>query len=326
MVSALVRHIGMREGDVGSPVASPLARVVYIVGAGRSGSTILNAVLGMHPDIVATGELRYFASPQEGAPRKCACGALASDCPFWHRVLDLWTERAGPQAVAEWFERRPVYERMRGLPILALDVAFRQSRWRSYATATRGLVESVREAAGARVVADSSKSPVRAFILMNTGGIEVMFLHLVRDPRGVVWSRLKALGRHRDAQRPDTKVVWLVVHSTLDWILVNLVSGVVLFAAKGGRRIRYEDMVVHSRETLTAIEDLVGVDLSAAERAVLEGKAIDYQHIVGGNPRRLAGAAPVVFDQEWLTASPGWLQRLVWAVAGPLARRYGYRA
>jgi hypothetical protein len=40
-------------------------KVVYIAGAGRSGSTILNADLGMHEEIVAVGELRYLASLED---------------------------------------------------------------------------------------------------------------------------------------------------------------------------------------------------------------------------------------------------------------------
>jgi hypothetical protein len=316
----------VRERDDGGRLAEFLpARVVYIVGAGRSGSTILNAILGEHPDIVATGELRYLATPQDGGPRRCACGALAAECPYWQHVVSLWTARVGPAAIAEWIERRGVYERMRGLPFLAFDAAFRTSRWRSYKTATRALIDSVREAAGAKVVADSSKSPMRAHVLLRIPGLEMMFLHLVRDPRGVVWSRLKALGRQREAQRPGGRVLWQVVHSTLDWILVNLLSSEVLLLADHGGRFRYEDMAIRPHETLAAIEELLGVDLAAARQAIVEQEAIQYRHIVGGNPRRLEGPAPIVFDQDWRISSPAWVQNLVWRIAAPLARRYGYR-
>jgi hypothetical protein len=187
------------------------------------------------------------------------------------------------------------------------------------------LIESTCEAAGAKVLADSSKSPMRAYVLLRTSGLEMMFLHLVRDPRGVVWSRLKALGRHREAQRPGGRILWVVLHSSLDWILVNLLAGAVLLVARGGRRVRYEDVVITPRETLAAIGNLVGVDLSAPVQAIVGGAAIDYQHIVAGNPRRLEGAASIAFDHDWRISSPAWVQNLVWRIAAPMARRYGYR-
>lgn len=325
MAALSVQDRGTEQNDGGPSSTSRPVRVVYVVGAARSGSTILNAVLGMHPDIVATGELRYLATLQEGAPRRCACGALVTDCLFWQRVYSLWTAQVGAEAVAEWTERQAVYERMRGLPLLAGDAVLRPSRWRSHRMSTHALIDSVRQAAGAKVVADSSKSPMRAYLLLRTDGLEMRFLHLVRDPRGVVWSRLKARGRQRDARQPGIRVFWLVVHSTLDWILVNLLAGGVLFRAGDGRRVCYEDLANRPRETLTAIETLVGLDLSASAQAIAEGKPIDYQHIVGGNPRRLTGAAPIVFDRDWSMSSPAWVQRLVWRLAAPLARHYGYR-
>jgi hypothetical protein len=187
------------------------------------------------------------------------------------------------------------------------------------------LVVSVRDASGTKVVADSSKSPMRAYLLTKIEGIEMVLLHLVRDPRGVVWSRLKALGRQRDAQRPNGPVGWLVVRSTLDWILVNLLAAALLRSTGHGRRLRYEDLAVNPQRTLEAVETLVGLDPSPSGRAIAAGQPVDYGHMVGGNPRRLAGAAPIVIDQEWSTASPVWVQRLVWGIAAPLARHYGYR-
>jgi hypothetical protein len=191
--------------------------------------------------------------------------------------------------------------------------------------ATRGLVVSVRRVSGREVVADSSKSPMRAYLLTKVDGIEMVLLHLVRDPRGVVWSRLKALGRQREAARANLSIGWLVVRSTLDWILVNLLTAALFRSTGRGRRVRYEDMVRNPKATLEAIESLVGLDPSSSGQAIAAGQAVGYGHMVGGNPRRLAGAAPIVFDQEWSTASPAWVRRLVWWIAGPLARHYGYR-
>ncbi len=83
-------------------------KVLYITGAGRSGSTILDIVLGNHPDIESTGELSNLVrngwiggESLKGIERKrvrvpiCTCGRrtdipdvedAAEACPFWSSV------------------------------------------------------------------------------------------------------------------------------------------------------------------------------------------------------------------------------------------------
>src|SRR5499427_9656408 len=60
--------------------------VVYIAGSGRSGSTMLERVLGEIPGFVNVGELidlfRHVARHGE----RCGCGELFADCPFWTSV------------------------------------------------------------------------------------------------------------------------------------------------------------------------------------------------------------------------------------------------
>src|SRR5918999_551571 len=91
-------------------------KVLKITGLGRSGSTILDVVLGNHPEIESVGEvmnlIRTGWISQEslhGIPQKrlrrpiCTCGkrldVLYVDtpeeaCPFWSGVRREWDERA----------------------------------------------------------------------------------------------------------------------------------------------------------------------------------------------------------------------------------------
>jgi len=58
------------------------AKLVYIGGYGRSGSTLLEYLLAAHPEVVACGEierhLRVFARR-----RTCTCGEPARHCQVW---------------------------------------------------------------------------------------------------------------------------------------------------------------------------------------------------------------------------------------------------
>jgi len=65
---------------------------VYIAGSGRSGSTLLDAALGCHPNILSVGEIgRLPGSLLEGAklsmPDRCACAESLDACALWGPIL-----------------------------------------------------------------------------------------------------------------------------------------------------------------------------------------------------------------------------------------------
>src|SRR5579875_1752726 len=68
--------------------------VVYIAGSGRSGSTLVERVLGGVPGLTNVGELMDL--PRRVAPggERCGCGQAFGDCPFWTKV--------GQQAFGGW--------------------------------------------------------------------------------------------------------------------------------------------------------------------------------------------------------------------------------
>jgi hypothetical protein len=81
--------------------------IVYIAGAGRSGSSILDRVPGTLPGVVCCNELRpvWRAGFHDDLP--CACGQSFRAGPFWGRVYGSWpqyediarTPRATPGSV-----------------------------------------------------------------------------------------------------------------------------------------------------------------------------------------------------------------------------------
>jgi hypothetical protein len=60
--------------------------VVYIAGSGRSGSTLLERMLGALPGYVNVGELIDTFRRVVKFDELCGCGAAFSACDFWVRV------------------------------------------------------------------------------------------------------------------------------------------------------------------------------------------------------------------------------------------------
>src|SRR5689334_12852153 len=58
-------------------------KIVYIAGYSRSGSTILDIILGSHQNMFGTGELTYLVDDWLHAERLCTCGNTYTKCEFW---------------------------------------------------------------------------------------------------------------------------------------------------------------------------------------------------------------------------------------------------
>lgn len=148
-------------------------RVLYIVGLGRSGSTLVDILLDSHSRISSPGGVRRLA--KYAAARACACGAPRfRDCAHWSAI-----ERSLQQRI--------------GCSLTEVDV---HSRRRDvFAAHNRAVFEAVADVAGVDVVVDNSKSVGRLRDLMRRSDLEILPIHVMRDPRGRARS-LRKRGSH----------------------------------------------------------------------------------------------------------------------------------
>jgi len=58
-------------------------RVLYIGGWGRSGSTLLDLILGQAPGLFSAGEVREIWQSGLAENRLCGCERPFRDCSFW---------------------------------------------------------------------------------------------------------------------------------------------------------------------------------------------------------------------------------------------------
>src|SRR5947209_19958625 len=64
-------------------------RVLYVGGCGRSGSTLLDRMLGQVPGVLAIGEVVHIWRRGVGEDQLCGCGKAFTDCEFWSEVGDV---------------------------------------------------------------------------------------------------------------------------------------------------------------------------------------------------------------------------------------------
>ncbi|HEX4466236.1 MAG TPA: sulfotransferase [Solirubrobacteraceae bacterium] len=150
-------------------------KVVYIMGTGRSGSTILGITLGNCPDLFYAGELHLWI----GKGGKAPLGGEHRQ-RFWEAV------RAGVNADLSGPEARSL-ERSTSVIRLGGRRARAELR-RRYRRLAEQLFASIAQEARSAYVVDSSHFPRRARELQQVPSIELYLLFLVRDPQGIVSS------------------------------------------------------------------------------------------------------------------------------------------
>ena len=331
-------------------------RVLEITGLGRSGSTILDIVLGNHPHIESVGEVGNLTvngwisreslrgiDPKKRRVPICTCGkrldvlyveAPDEACPFWSRVRSEWVERADPESIGSYSKLRGNFERTRLALLIqqCLRLLYEKRRqsasFRSYAGLTRAFFESIRAVSGKPIIIDSTKSPVRAFAHSLVPGLDVYVVHLVRDGRGVITSRRKTFKKdvragimwdHEGYPMWRTIVRWIGLNLAAEWVCTRL-------GPKKTMLLRYEDFVADPKGSLERIGSLIELDLADVADAASSGKPMQAGHNVGGNKTKKSGTITLRPDaQEWRTALSPAEQRLSWLLMGWLMRRYGYK-
>ena len=291
------------------------ARVLFLGGLGRSGSTVLELLLARAPRVVAVGEVRHLWERGLRDDELCACGESFRRCPFWRSVGEAafggW-DNVDPRAAVACARAADRHRDL--LP----DPRPRRGRNRhTYAAALERLFWAVREVSGASVIVDSSKDPPHGFMLSHVRGIELRTVQLVRDSRGVAYSWTKAVARP-EARGGDTMTRMSPARTALMWLDANA-----LVEALGRRapllRVRYEDLITHPERELNRIRSLAGITVDSTP--VEPGS----YHGVAGNPVRFdRRPLRLRLDDEWRRELPARDRRVVTGLTAALLRRYGY--
>lgn len=301
-------------------------RVLFIAGWGRSGSTILDMVLGQVDGLVSVGELKFVWERGLLQNRRCGCGEAFKDCPFWAKVFEEVHGSAGRDELAETLDRDSKGFRTRHLPLLMVPPVFQAyvRRFPDYQSHLRHLYAGILRTSGAQVVVDSSKFPTYLALLQRTSGLAVHTVHIVRDPRAVAhsWARSKP-----DPDNPVTDMMHRMHPAVTGayWTSWNAAIERIGRSESRYMRIRYEDLVAAPRSTVESILDFA--EVQGVELPFIDEKTVTLtpSHTVSGNPVRFTtGTMKIMEDRAWLTEMSDSDRRWAEITSTPLRGHYGY--
>lgn len=303
-----------------------IARILYIAGWGRSGSTILGNIIGGLPGVFDAGELRHFWSRAGRADHFCGCGESLADCAFWEKVkTELLADIDLPgdfDTVRRWQREATRLRRTRQVLRASSTSDLPGEPFAGSVGALRCLYRAIAQVSGAEVIVDSSKKPAYGALVRLASDAPV-YVHLVRDPRATAhsWQRVKRTpGGGRAMPRHSA------VASSINWIVCNL-GGEMLLRRKGdgGLRIRYEDFVRSPHATVREIATRIGQDASGGP--FIDEYTVDLapNHTLAGNPSRIRhGPVSLQIDDEWVHEQDRADRLLCNLITLPLLRRYDY--
>ena len=300
-------------------------KVAFVSSWSRSGSTLLDLLLGTLPGFWSAGEIRYLWDRGVLEDQLCGCGRKFGACPVWSNVRRLAFGGRRRFDAGETLRARARAGRRapwRLLSPAASRLSHRSGRYRS--TLAR-VYPAIRDVSGAGVVVDSSKYASHGLALAGIPEIELHVIHLVRDARAVAWSWQRV--------KPMPEVHWTKARmplkspsrSALFWALENLAIARLARRARSYTLLRYEDLVADPRGTVRGLLRALGEDPSHAD-ALADGR-VDFgeNHTVAGNPIRFKrGVVEIRADSEWQARMPARQRALVTGLTWPLLWRYGF--
>jgi hypothetical protein len=306
---------------------NPPVKVLFIVGAGRTGSTLLSRMLGQLSSYCNVGELKAIWRMGFVLNRPCGCTEHFTDCPFWSAVVREAFGSLENVDVAHLGELFHSVGHFRTLPqkFLPDPLSDYQERLEEYSKVLGNLYQSIGEVANARVVVDSSKSPVNGLVLNSLKGIQPYLVHLVRDSRAVAYSW------RREKRGPSIKgwQPYILSHgpvkAAFGWNVTNGLSQMLRLYNSRYMRVRYEDFASDPKNTLRQLARYVGEDEPNLDFIQGNRITLDIDHTIAGNPMRFEnGALEIRPDVEWMKSSSKNLRYLVTFLTWPLLSHYHY--
>jgi len=302
--------------------------VLFLGGLGRSGTTLIERVLGELPGAVALGEVVHLWERSLLRDELCGCGNPFSECPFWTQVgalgFDGWdkVDRARVSWLRERVDRTRFIPRLARRTRSAADTALLTEYLGYYLT----VYAAAARVSGAGVVIDSSKHPSLAFCL-RAAGLDLRVVHCVRDSRAVAYSWTREVPRPEAVVDAELMTRYAPAKSALLWNSHNAAFGLLRRLGAPTLRVRYEDFAAAPEQTTRAIAAFAGLPVDDGELSFLsQGQAVlSPGHTTSGNPMRFrTGIVAIQPDQAWRHGLPAAQRRAVTALTLPLLTRYRY--
>lgn len=257
------------------------------MGAGRSGTTILDTVLGNNQDIFSAGELNRFPKYQ-GLP--LLVETKSKTAIFWNefksKLPDVFSKDRfnETQKLCHSFEYHS--------NVFKLWFPFYSNSLKQYQYYLKTFFSTLDPMVKETVLVDSSKYPLRGYYLAKFLDYEIVYIYIKRNPIDVVKSFAK-----KDIEQPSQG--W--VPANVYMLVVNLLSLFILNRISKKHKnitIKYDDLVAEPELVLNKIGQALSIDVSETIKMVQNGTPFKKGLLFDGNRMRLDEAVVLQINKD----------------------------
>jgi len=304
--------------------------IIFIVSAARSGSTLLDQLLGAHPEVRTVGEIHHlvaYATNDRSRydpvhPLQCTCGHEISACPFWVQVekqigrplADLRIKPRfldkGRRGKAYPYLKRILHSSLQSHPAGFFDRSVQRLFCvPGIARDSFAVFDAIFETTDTKYIVDASKNFDRFRILGTAQPERMRLILLSRDYRGVVYSKMKR-GRPLEASAAN----WVKTMRGMSELGASMPDDRV-------HRVRYEDLCTDPAGELQKI--CAYLSLPFTENMLIRPDA-DIHHI-GGSPSKFqTGRREIKQDREFDAAFTATELQSLKKIVGDAGKDWGY--
>lgn len=285
-------------------------KVLYILGCHRSGSTILTILLGNHSGIFGAGELGGYCK-SSGLPKRSNNRLLN----FWKSVKNEMENNLNGQLFMEKYD--PSELESNSYFIKHILGKNKKDELNSYYQYIEQLYLSISKVSNRQIIIDSSKSISKAYILCKlfkaNNNVKIKFIHLVRDPRGVVHSCLKSNKS--------------ILHGILFYLKTNFWAEIFKTIVPSSKLItvRYEDLLFSRKHILQHLTRFVGVSLDEISRKIENSVYFDTGFLFNGNRIKGKDNIRLSYKVEWISTLSKAKIVLIYFFCLPFCLKYRYK-
>ncbi len=254
-------------------------KIIYILGSGHCGSTLLDLILGSSENAFSTGELSFYNPYIEKKLKKknanylCTCKKKIWDCPVWGRISSSHNFN---------IKKRYSFKENVLITLKILFPSLLQNN-EKFVDDTYNLLREVKKVLNNKDVdyfIDSSKDPRRLFYLLSNKNLEVYPIFLKRNGLKVAKSYNK-----KERIKIGLKRKGFIKSYLVRWAFINYISKKLLRISKNrGLIIQYEDLCNNPKKLVKLFNELYSLKIN--KNGFLDKLNNKIYHNIDGNDMR----------------------------------------
>lgn len=290
-------------------------KIIYILSTGRSGSTILDMLIGSSEKVWTLGEVLLLNFEVQKNETPCGCNEPVSQCEFWTPFILQNTQNGLLNRICKFrdSEGRGKLLRFKYLKFILGKKKLDLEKHKDYFSANKQLYTYAYKEANkikeTHYLVDCSKDLYRLLLLQSSGLFDIKVIHLTKSVSNFTYSLTKPDFGFLNTIRTSAK--WLVQNYLMLKICNRFIEKSI--------HIKYVDLVKNPKSTIKSISEKLDLNLTLKNTNFRS----QINHGIAGNMSRFKTDKIIVqFDyKEKLPKSKLTLSKII---ASPIIKTLEY--